>query len=296
MFTAYTLDQLTVFLAVVDEGSFSGAGRRLGRVQSAVSYAIASLEQALGSSLFDRSGRTPTLTAAGRQLAAEAQLVVAQARELSEAAARLHAGVEPTLRVVVDPITPPDHLARVAHGFHAAFPTTALRLETELLDDAVQRVVEGQADLGACNLVGEADAALEVAHLGVVRLVPVCRIDHPLAALPGPLPSAALERTVQVVHSQRGTALRDDQGVLASRTWRVTDLATKAALLRQGVGWGSLPEWLAAPGLADGTLVQLQPAAWPPGGHRIALRAVTRRDRQPGPAARWFREQLVLPQ
>jgi len=48
--------------------------------------------------------------------------------------------------------------------------------------------------------------------------------------------------------------------------------------------------------LADGTLVQLQPAAWPPGGHRIALRAVTRRDRQPGPAARWFREQLVLPQ
>jgi DNA-binding transcriptional LysR family regulator len=294
MFTPYTLDQLVAFLAVVDEGSFSAAGRRLGRVQSAVSYGIAQLEQALGATLFDRRGRTPTLTEAGRLLAAEARLVLAQTRALSEAAARLQAGVEPELRVVVDPIYPQHRLADVCRAFQEAFPSTALRLETELLDDAVERVATGAADLGACNLLGEADDQLTVAHLGLVRLVPVCRHDHPLAAVSAPQPSEVLERSVQVVHSQRGAAPTDDQGVLASRTWRVTELAMKAALIRRGVGWGSLPSWLAIEGLDDGSLVELQPEAWPPGGHRIALRAVTRRDHELGRAGQWFRRQLML--
>ena len=62
-----TLDQLRVFLCVVDEGSFSKAAKRLRRVQSAVSYSIANLERLLAISLFDRSGRVPVLTEAGRQ-------------------------------------------------------------------------------------------------------------------------------------------------------------------------------------------------------------------------------------
>lgn len=294
MFTPYTLDQLVVFLAVVDQGSFSAAGRQLGRVQSAVSYGIAQLEQALGSPLFDRSGRTPVLTEAGRQLAGEARLVVAQARELSEAAARLQGGIEPELRVVVDAIYPPARLADVCVRFREAFPSTALRLDTELLDDAVQQALRGHADLGACNLVGEASDALSVGHLGVVRLIPVCHRDHPLARSPSPQSSETLERSIQVVQSQRGEVLRDDQGVLATRTWRVTDLSMKAAIIERGVGWGSLPDWLAADGLADGTLVELHPDAWPEGGHRIGLRAVHRRDRPLGQAGRWFRHHLAL--
>jgi len=49
-----SLDQLTVFLTVVETGSFAAAGRRLGRATSAVSYAITNLEQQLGVRLFDR--------------------------------------------------------------------------------------------------------------------------------------------------------------------------------------------------------------------------------------------------
>ena len=45
-----------------------GQARRLRRAQSAVSYAIATLEDQLGVLLFDREGRTPTLTAAGKAL------------------------------------------------------------------------------------------------------------------------------------------------------------------------------------------------------------------------------------
>ena len=49
-----TLDQLRVFLTVVEVGSFAGAARRLGRATSVISYSIANLEAQLGVLLFDR--------------------------------------------------------------------------------------------------------------------------------------------------------------------------------------------------------------------------------------------------
>src|ERR1700756_4089479 len=61
-----TIDQLKVFLTVVEAGSFTAAAKRLRRAVSAISYTIATLEQQLGIELFDREGaRTPVLTKAG---------------------------------------------------------------------------------------------------------------------------------------------------------------------------------------------------------------------------------------
>ncbi|WP_280952728.1 LysR family transcriptional regulator [Mesorhizobium sp. WSM3860] len=62
MLDALTLDQMRMFLAVADAGSFRLASMRLGRAQSAVSHAIANLETELKTVLFDRSTRRPTLT------------------------------------------------------------------------------------------------------------------------------------------------------------------------------------------------------------------------------------------
>ena len=290
---AFTLDQLGSFLAVVDEGSFSAAGRRLGRVQSAVSYAIGQLEATLGTQLFDRRGRTPVLTEAGHRLAAEARLVLAQARELSECAAQLEAGGEPELRVVADAVYPIDRLGAMCAAFRAQFPITTLRLEVGLLGDAVDVVRRGDADLGACNLAGAAPAELALVHLGTVNIVPVCAASHPLARLPAPQRGSVLEQSIQIVHSERADT-SSDQGVLATRTWRVTDLAIKAELIRQGIGWGSLPVDLAAPWLATGALVQLAPEAWPREGHHVWIHAVVRKDRTLGRAGSWFRDQLRL--
>ena len=54
-----SLDQLRVFLAVAEEGSFNRAAKRLGRAISVVSYAITNLESQLGLSLFAREGSRP---------------------------------------------------------------------------------------------------------------------------------------------------------------------------------------------------------------------------------------------
>ena len=68
-----SLDQLRVFLTVVETGSFAAAGRRLGRATSAVSYSIANLEQQLGVPLFDRERAKNPLTEAGIAVLSEAR-------------------------------------------------------------------------------------------------------------------------------------------------------------------------------------------------------------------------------
>ena len=75
MLDALTLDQLRTFIAAVDEGSFSAAGRKLRRAQSMVSQTLANLEAQLGVKLFDRSARYPRLTEEGRSLLADARTV-----------------------------------------------------------------------------------------------------------------------------------------------------------------------------------------------------------------------------
>ena len=58
-----SIDQLRIFLAVVDEGSFNAGAKRMGRAISAVSYGISQLEALLAMRLFEREGsRRPELT------------------------------------------------------------------------------------------------------------------------------------------------------------------------------------------------------------------------------------------
>ena len=72
-----TLDQLRALVAVVEEGSFSAAARKLQRVQSAVSTSMQNLEASLGLGLFDRSARVPRLTDRGAAVLAQARRVLA---------------------------------------------------------------------------------------------------------------------------------------------------------------------------------------------------------------------------
>src|SRR5438045_9287004 len=76
MLDGVSLDQLRVFIAAVDEGSFSAASRKLLRSQSVVSETVGNLEGQIGVSLFDRSGRYPRVTPAGVALLADARSII----------------------------------------------------------------------------------------------------------------------------------------------------------------------------------------------------------------------------
>src|SRR6202046_5768796 len=106
MLDGVSLDQLRTFIAAVDEGSFSAAARRLNRVQSAVSGWVSALEEQIGITLFDRSGRCPKLTPEGVLLLADARAIVSGVDTMKARAKLMASGLETELSVVVDVFFP----------------------------------------------------------------------------------------------------------------------------------------------------------------------------------------------
>jgi len=288
MFDAITLDQLRTFIAVVDEGSFSAAGRKLNRVQSAVSHAMANLEGQLDVRLWDRSTRIPTLTPEGEHLLAAARRICVEVDGLKGVAAGLVGGLEPSVALAVDAILPVRALVDLCHGFAEQFPTVQLRLHTETLSAVSALVLDGTCQIGVVGPAAHAPG-LERQHLAVVRMIPVVAKDHPLAKVRGRLATRKLADHVNIVLTERtATRATPDQGVLSSNTWRVSDLGTKHALLLAGLGWGNMPEHRVQKDLEHGRLVRLRPAAWADDEWLLSLSIVHRPDLVRGPATRWL--------
>jgi DNA-binding transcriptional LysR family regulator len=87
------LKQLEVFVAIAESGSFSKGADQCCITQSTVSQHMASLEEELGLSLFDRTGRGAQLTEAGRLLLRRSRRVLAEVVEVRQAMQRFR-GVE----------------------------------------------------------------------------------------------------------------------------------------------------------------------------------------------------------
>ena len=288
-----SLEQLRIFVAVADAGSFSAAARALNRQQSVVSYAIANLEEQLGGlRLFDRTTRRPTLTEAGATLLAEARKVAMGVDGLRARATGLLAGLEPELAVVVDVMLPTVTLVEALAAFRAAFPTVTLRLFVEGLGAVARLVLDGTCAVGVCGPLARTTPGLDHRPVGTVRILPVAAPDHPLGAMPGPIPRAALRDHVQLVLADRSDLTRgQDFGVLSPETWRLGDLGAKHALLLGGLGWGGMPDAMVAGDLARGRLVVLHIEGWGPVDYGIF--AVHRAEKPPGPAGQWFVERLA---
>src|ERR1700761_1002048 len=205
MLDGISLDQLRTFIAAVDEGSFSGAGRRLGRAQSVVSQTLANLEGQLGVRLFERGGRYPRLAAGGKALLADAR-AVAGSMDLFKARARgLAGGLEPELSVVVDVMFPTLALTCAVAAFQAEFPSTPLRLKVEALGAVLEQVLEGRSSFGVMGTLPLTSPLISRERLLAVDILMVASPDHPLAAYAGPIPERALCEHTQLVLTDRST-------------------------------------------------------------------------------------------
>src|SRR5262244_4021472 len=169
-----TLDQLRVFLTVVEVGSFAGAARRLGRATSVISYSIGNLEAQLGVSLFDRrSTRKPQLTDAGHTVVPEARTITNGVNGLRAKVRGLLQGLEPEVRLVLDMMLPSARVVDALKAFRAEFPTVSLRVYIEALGAVTQMVIEGAASIGICGALDEAVAGIERIGVGSVEWIPV---------------------------------------------------------------------------------------------------------------------------
>ncbi len=287
-----TFDQLRIFLAIVDTGSFAAAGRALGRAVSVISYGIANLEAQLGVMLFDREGtRKPQLTVAGRALLAEARTIAGGMDGLRAKVKGLLEGLEAEVDLAVDVMVAPERLAGVLRGFAAAFPTVQLRLHVEALGAINAMVLARTATLGLSGPLAAGIEGLESVSAGATVLVPVAAPDHPLGRMGRIAPGAGRDYIQLVLSDRSGFTAGRDYGVVSAKTWRLADLGAKHALLREGIGWGNMPLPMVADDLASGALVRLPMPDNPGGAYRFAM--IWRRDCPPGPAAQWLLDQFV---
>jgi DNA-binding transcriptional LysR family regulator len=292
MLDGVSLDQLRTFIAAADEGSFSAAGRRLGRAQSVVSQTLANLEGQLGVQLFERGGRYPVLTADGRALLADARAVAASVDLFKARARGLACGLEPELSVVVDVMFPTRVLTCAVAAFQTEFPNTPLRISVEGLGAVIEPVLEGRCDFGIRGSLPINPPELSSEHLLGIRYQMVASPSHPLAAHPDPIPTRLLAQHVQLVLSDRSRMTDgQDLGVLSQRTWRLSDLGAKHAFLLAGLGWGGMPLHVVEADLTGGALVPLVLEDLDVSA-RMAMSATYRTDSPPGPAGRWLIDRL----
>lgn len=287
-----TLDQLRVLVAIAEAGSFSAAGRKLRRVQSAISHSIQSLEEVQGVQLFDRSSRTPQFTEAGRALVAQARHVLRQAEVFERTAQSISAGLEPELSIAVDSFVPTQPLIRSLAGLQAQHPDLTVTLFTEGMGAAERRVRNGSAILGLCALLPSTIQELQAAALTQVTLAPVVAPDHPLAKETRTITRDILAEHVQLILTDPLQVPGPSFSVVSPRVWRFVDIARRLEFLLAGFGWCTMPLHLVEPHLQSGRLVRLaidDPGLLP---GSIGLFAIHDRHRPLGLGARWLLAEL----
>lgn len=281
-----TLDQMRIFLTIVEEGGFGAAAKRMGRAVSAISYGIAQMETQLGVSLFAREGsRKPVLTEAGQGLLAETRGVIDAVDGLLAKTRGLHSGLESDVSLVVDVMVPGGVVARVLRDFRAQFPTVALRIHVEGLGAVAACLLDEEADLAIGGPVIGEHSQLERQAIGEIELVPVAAPSHPLAK--PDIPSGESRKHLQLVLSDRSPLTEGREfSVLSPQNWRLGDLAAKHSLLKEGIGWGNMPRHMIAADLASGALAELDLPEKP--GNNYILSALWRRNSAPGHCASWL--------
>jgi DNA-binding transcriptional LysR family regulator len=177
------LRHLEHFLAVAEDESFTRAAARIHLVQSALSVSIRSLEQELGSRLFDRTTHRVELTDAGRALVIEARRTLAAADAARDAVAAVRGGLRGTVRVgIMQSLTLID-LAALLTTFHRARPDVRLVPSAAQGGSAelAREVVEGRLDLAFAALPTGYPAGLSVVPLASEQMMLACSPDHPFA-------------------------------------------------------------------------------------------------------------------
>ena len=295
MLDAMSMDQLRTFIAAADEGSFSAAGRKLRRAQSVVSTTLANLEQQVGFALFERTGRYPQLTEAGRALLEQAREAANSMDAFKAKARTLAEGLEPELAVAVDVMFPIETLTAAVQAFHQEFPATPLRLYVEALGAVVQPLLDGNCRVAIIGSLPEIPAGCASEFLLSVAAVAVVAPGHALTLARQPIAQAETARHVQLVLTDRSTLTAGRNfGVMSSQTWRLADLGAKHAFLRAGLGWGYMPLHMVEDDLRTGKLVRIEVQMHAGQGPGFSMHAIHMKDHPPGPAGRWFVNRLKL--
>lgn len=255
-----TTEHLVLIDAIARCGSFAAAAQELGRVPSAVTYAVRRLEESLDVLLFDRRERRARLTPAGEELLGQGRQLLAANEELSRRVRQVASGWEAELRLALDTLLPFELLLAPLQEFLSTAPTR-VKVSHEVLGGTWDALVSGRADLaiGAALERPEASrhgAGLKSLAIGSIDFVFAVAPAHPLAALAEPIGEAELRCYRQVVAGDTSQRLTPrTTGLLGAETLVVPSMEAKIAAQRAGLGVGFLPVTRIRADLQSGALI-----------------------------------------
>lgn len=172
---------LTAFVAVAKSGSFSLAAHTLFLTQSAISKRIAQLEEQLSTRLFDRIGRTVTLTEAGQALLPRAQFILLELDDAKRALSNLTGEVSGTLSLAASHHISLHRLPSILRSFSQQFPEVELDLRFAESEIAYDGILKGELELALITLAPQPNAHILSQQIWQDQLCFVVAKSHPLA-------------------------------------------------------------------------------------------------------------------
>lgn len=280
------LRRLAHAAALARTRSYIAAAEAVGITQPALSRSIQSLEAKLGLRLFDRGRGGVTLTDAGRQLVARAELLLRDAQALEETARAHRAGVHGEVRMGVGPLIASASLTEVLPLLLADFPGVDLRVTIAGGAGLQTQLMVNELDFAVCaagTISARDDLAAKV--IGSLPLALLVRRDHPLAEV-----ATASEVSRYPLIGGSGSGGEGPAG------WYRPQLTCDNFEILCDVALSSDAVWIASPAaardcLAAGDLRPVRCDELMTGGYRVAL--VTPWRRSLSRAAMTVRERLI---
>ncbi len=285
------IEELAIFVAIVDAGSLAGAARRLRKSRPAVTRALAGLEERVGKQLIARTTRRLTLNDAGRELAATARRLLADYEAaLGVAAAEPVSGL---LRITAPLSFGRRHVTPLVSEFLDRYPQ--VQVELVLADRNLDLIEE---DLQLAVRIGPLpNSGLLIRKVGEVRRILVAAPSY-LASCPPlrrPADIAAHETIASVAANQTLTwrfgGPRSGSAVVLTPRLIVNEVESVLIAARAGRGLARVLSYQAAEDLASGALVRLLAEFEPP---PLPVQLVVPGGRAPAPRVRAFIDHAVV--
>lgn len=250
---------IPVFVAVVENDGFSAASRALGISKSAVSKRINQLEDHLGVRLLHRTTRKLSLTEAGERYFEHATQALTAAGQAEDAVTELQGEPQGKLKISSPMSFGRLHVAPLIPIFMKRYPKILIDL---VMDDRnIDLVAEG-FDL-AIRSGDMPDSTLIARKLAPLRQV-LCASPDYIDRYGMPVTPSELSERNCILFSYSGdanewTLIKDgkSEAVLVSGSYRVNNSEAILVALREGIGIGRLPTFVAGPDLREGNLVRI---------------------------------------
>ncbi|NNC98824.1 MAG: LysR family transcriptional regulator [Gammaproteobacteria bacterium] len=241
------ISALQAFICVARHESFSKASEQMHLTQPAVSKRVATLEQQLGTLLFNRINRQISLTEAGQQLLPKAQELVIQAEDMQRFASNLHEDISGTLSIAISHHIGLHRMPPMLSAFNRRHPDVKLDIRFEDSEQALSLVERGDIEFAVITLPSELPANLNGEVAWCDKLQIVFGAGHglqsrqsvslaELADYPCVLPTAETE-THKIMQREFARA-----GLSMKVQMSTNNLQSLKMLAVAGIGWSLLPE------------------------------------------------------